>query len=103
MLDPPGLNWDTLLKKTGIELELLTNLYMDLFIEKRHAGQHLHGEQVVREGQQPVGADYDPTKPNKFITYLDANNLYGWVMSLPLPKGGFKWKRVMPTQQQIFF
>jgi len=34
---------------------------------------------------------YDPSKPSKFITYLDANNLYGWAMSLPLPTHGFKW------------
>ena len=35
--------------------------------------------------------DYDPNKPNKFITYLNANNLYGWVMSQYLPCDGFKW------------
>ena len=29
------------------------------------------------------------------------NNLYSWAMSLAVPKGGFKWKREMPTQQQI--
>ena len=26
-----------------------------------------------------------------FITYLDANNLYGWAMRKPLPVGNFKW------------
>ena len=25
---------------------------------------------------------YDNKKPNKYIAYLDANNLYGWGMSL---------------------
>ena len=49
----------------------------------------------------PRAADHDPTKSNKFITYLNAHNFYGWAMSLPLPKGDFKWQRVMPTQQQI--
>ena len=34
---------------------------------------------------------YDPSEPSKFIIYLDANNLYGWAMSLPLPTHGFKW------------
>ena len=40
--------------------------------------------------------NYDPTKPSKYIEYLDENNLYGWVLSSKyskyyLPYGGFKW------------
>ena len=38
-----------------------------------------------------MGDSYDPSKPTKYITYLDANNLYGWAMSKPLPTHGFKW------------
>ena len=38
-----------------------------------------------------MGENYNPTKPRKFIEYLDANNLYGWAMCEPLPVGGFKW------------
>ena len=34
---------------------------------------------------------YDDNKPSKLITYLDANNLYGWAMGQYLPHGGFKW------------
>ena len=35
--------------------------------------------------------DYDPTKPLKYILYLDMNNLYSWAMSGYLPCGGSKW------------
>ena len=38
-----------------------------------------------------MGEKYDPRSPSKFVTYLDANNLYGWAMMKPLPVGDFKW------------
>ena len=38
--------------------------------------------------------NYDPTKADKHIMYLDANNLYGWAMSQSLPTGNFKWENV---------
>ena len=33
---------------------------------------------------------YDVNEPSKFITYLDANNLYAWAMGEYLPYSGFK-------------
>ena len=38
-----------------------------------------------------MGDRYDTSKPTKYITYLDANNLYGWAMSKPLPTHDFEW------------
>ena len=38
-----------------------------------------------------MGPEYDPNLPTKYLQYLDANNLYGWAMSQPLPMGGFHW------------
>ena len=35
--------------------------------------------------------NYDPSKESKYIMYLDANNLYGYAMSQPLPTDGFQW------------
>ena len=35
--------------------------------------------------------NYDASKCNSYIMYLDANNLYGLVMSQTLPTSNFKW------------
>ena len=35
--------------------------------------------------------DYDKNEESSFLEYLDANNLYGWVMSQTLPVDRFKW------------
>jgi len=45
--------------------------------------------------------DYDPSKPNSYIMYLDMNNLDGWAMSKPLPTRDVKWRRVIPTKEEI--
>ena len=34
--------------------------------------------------------NYDKNKESSFLIYVDANNLYGWTMSLKLPVNGFK-------------
>ena len=88
----PGLSWDALLKTTNIYLENITDLDMYLFFEKGTRG----GISIITtrygEANNPyMGDEYDPEKPTKYITYLDANNLYGWAMSKPLPTRGFKW------------
>ena len=37
-----------------------------------------------------MGSEYDRSKQTEYLQYLDANNLYGWAMSQPLPTGGFR-------------
>ena len=34
---------------------------------------------------------YDSSEKSRYITYLDANNLYGWAISQYLPYSEFKW------------
>ena len=38
-----------------------------------------------------MGKKFNPDENTSFLQYLDANNLYGWVMNQPLPTGGFQW------------
>ena len=35
--------------------------------------------------------NYNKDKEESFLEYLDANNLYGWAMSEPLPVDDFDW------------
>ena len=35
--------------------------------------------------------DYDDSQESSYLTYLDANNLYGWAMIQDLPINNFKW------------
>ena len=35
--------------------------------------------------------NHDKKIESSYITFLDANNLYGWAMSQKLPVNGFKW------------
>ena len=97
----PGLSWDALLKKTGVELELFTEVEMHMFVERGIRGGISMVSKRHAKANNPLVSGYDPSKPNSYIMYLDANNLYGWAMSKPLPKSGFKWKRVMPTEEEI--
>ncbi|KAL9954681.1 hypothetical protein ACROYT_G042247 [Oculina patagonica] len=97
----PGLSWDALLKKTGVELELLTEVDMHLFIERGLRGGISMVSKRYAKANNPYVEGFDPSKLKKYIMYLDANNLYGWAMSKPLPKSGFRWKRVMPTEEEI--
>src|SRR6218665_2725247 len=34
---------------------------------------------------------FESNTPSTFVTYLHANNLYGWPVSKPLPTSGFTW------------
>ena len=38
-----------------------------------------------------IGAEFNSAKESKFISYLDANNFYGWAMLKPLSTSGFDW------------
>ena len=88
----PSLAMDAMLKMTEVELELLTDVDMYLFFEKGiRGGVSTITKRYGCANNKYMGDQYDPNKPSKFITYLDANNLYGWAMSQPLPVGDFKW------------
>ena len=87
----PGLAWQACLKKTNIELELLTDYDMLLMVEKGIRGGISHSIHRYAKANNKCMKNYNNIEESSYIQYLDTNNLYGWVMSKTLPVNGFKW------------
>ena len=86
-----GLAWQACLKKTNIELELLTHYDMLLMVEERIMGGICHSMHRHAKANNKYMKNYNNNEESSYIQYLDAKNLYGWAMSKKLPVNGFKW------------
>ena len=112
----PGLTWECGLKYTNVELELLTDYDQLLMFEKGIRGgfsgvlgpRHVkafnkytpnykdkkrildpYEEKELKEGTKTP----EELLEEKFLLYVDANNLYGYAMSQELPTGDFHWEK----------
>ena len=81
----------SMFKKTGVELELLTDYDMLLMIEEGMRDRICHAVHRYAKANKRYMKDYDESKESSYIQYLDANNLYGTAMSEKLPINGFTW------------
>ena len=81
----PGLAWQACLKKTNVELELITDYDMLLMVEEGIRGGICHAIQRYAKANNKYMNGYDRKKKSSYIQYLDANNLYGKTMTEKLP------------------
>ena len=115
----PGLTCQCGFKYTRVQLELLTNYEMLLMVENGIRGgfsgflgpRHVkafnkytpnyngNGNRVLDENEMKEclealknGKKLNDYLTEKYLLYLDANNLYGWSMSQKLPTKDFKWE-----------
>ena len=87
----PGLAWKAYLKKTGVRLQLLTDPDMLLMFERGIRGGITQAVHRYASANNKYLRDlHNPNKESSYLQYLDANNLYGWAMSQPLPTSRFK-------------
>jgi hypothetical protein len=82
-----------LFEHTKISLDLITDAEMFTFFESgMRCGISVISNRFARANNPYLKPeDYDKTKPNSYICYLDANNLYGWAMSQYLPYKKFRF------------
>ena len=77
-MSAPGIAWQACLKKTEVELELLTNIGMLLMVEKRIRGGICHAIHKYAKANNRYMKNYDKSIISSHLMYLDANNLKGW-------------------------
>ena len=88
----PGLAWDACLKMTDAKLELFSDIDIMLMVEKgTRGGVSMISNRYGAANHKYMGDKFNPERPSIYLTYLDANNLYGTAMSMKLPTHGFKW------------
>ena len=98
----PNFAWDAMLLKTGIELELLHDEEVYKMIEQGLRGGMVQcAYKKAIANNQYMGEDYDKSKPSSYISYLDANNLYGLAMCKKLPYKNIKFVKDNFTEEDI--
>ena len=80
-----------MLKMTKIELEKMNDPGKYMFFEQGMGGGVSCINKRYNKANNKYCPDYDKEKPEKYIIYLDMNNLYGCAMSQYLPYANFKW------------
>ena len=89
-MSAPELAWQACLKKTGVNLELLTDIDMLLMVEKVTRGGIFQAIYRYAKASNKYINNYDKSIESSYLIYLDASNFYGWAMSPKLPINGFK-------------
>ena len=91
-LTAPGLAWDAMLLKTGVKLELITDVDVLKMYERMKRGVLCFvGTKRYAKANNIYLDDYDEKQESSYVMYWDANNLYGLAMSEFLPYADFKF------------
>lgn len=97
----PGLSFDAMLKHTKVQLELLTDVDMLLFVERGIRGGISQCSKRCSKANNKYMENYDSKMESIFLMYLDANNLYGYSMMQHLPIKDFEWCQNSFTSDEI--
>ena len=82
----PNFAFDAMLKMIGVEIDLIYDQEMYEMIEAGlRGGMCMVSTKNVEANNKYMDEEYDESKESSYISYLDANNLYGRSMVQKLP------------------
>lgn len=87
----PSLSFDAMLLKTGVQLELISDLAIIRMIQSGIRGGLCMCSHRYAKANHKYMPEYDASQPQSFIVYLDCNNLYGFSMCQYLPYSNFRF------------
>lgn len=87
----PSLSFDAMLLKTGVQLELISELEIIRMIQKGIRGGLCVCSHRYAQANNRYMSNYDESRPETYIVYIDCNNLYGYSMCQYLPFSGFRF------------
>ena len=90
------------LKKTNVNLELLTDIDMLLMIEVGIRGGMCQSVHRYANANDKYTKNYDKIIESSYLMYLYENNLNGWAMSKKLPANGYKWENDLSRFNENF-
>ena len=80
----------SLLKKTGVNLELLIDTDMLMTVQEGIRGGVFHVIHRYAKANNKYMNNYDKNIESSYLMYLESKNLYGWAMIQKPPVNGFK-------------
>ena len=80
----------SMFKKDRSKISINNGYDLMLMIEKGIRGEICQATHRYAKGNNKYMKNYDENIESLYIEYLDANNLYEWVMSQKLAVNGFK-------------
>lgn len=87
-----SLSWAAALKMTKVKLELLSDIDQLLFFERGlRGGVATISNRYAKANNPYMGHKFNPSEPTSYLHFVDANSLYGSVMTEKLPVSNFKW------------
>ena len=66
----PGLSWDAMLKITGVDLELISDIDMYQFVEKGMGGGISYIAHRYAKANNPYMKDFNPKEEIKYLVFI---------------------------------